>query len=563
MILLGKYPSIKLKSEYSAFIKFKTFDYSLVDKVKSLPVRHYITEEKVWEVPIESLNRVVNTFGVDNIQLFTEFPEYEEYIKYKEQHENGKKSAEELKEFYRTLVPEVEYNFKTAPQGHQIEAFNYALHYDSIFITDVMGLGKTKQSLDIADYKRHIGEVKHCLIICGLNSLKYNWVDEIDKHSWNNVQVIDGTKQKKMKKLQNISEYYYNIINVEMLRDETIVELLEHYIEDGTIGMIIADEVHKMSNHRSTQGSNLARLKGARYKIALTGTPITKRVERLWNLLTWMGIISDTYWNFVKRYCVLGGFSGYDVVGYKNMPELHEILDRYQIRRTKDILDLPPKVYQTVYVEMTKDQKSEYEVIKRGIIRDIESGDVKHINPAVATIKLRQFTDQVKVKAIKSLVEELKDDGNSTVIFSQYRDGLFVLKEELTERGTYEPFIMTGDDAVEVRQKMVKEFQESAVPRTIMGTIATMGTGYTLTKSSYVIFLNKDWTVGNNAQAEDRCHRIGTTSTVNVISVIVKDSVDERVEEILENDQFYIDQVVDGVIRFKNTTDVLTKLLDL
>lgn len=563
MILIGRYPSIKLKSEYSLFIKFEKFDMSLVDKVKSFPIRQYIPEDKVWEVPISSINRVVRSFGVENIKAFTEFPEYEQYLSEVEAKKKGKKSIEELKEYYRTLKCEVDYKFKTAPQGHQIESFNYAIHNNSLFITDVMGLGKTKQALDIMDYKKEQGLAKHCLIICGLNSLKYNWLDEIKKHSWNNAQVIEGTKKKRKEKLEQSWQFYYSIINVEMLRDDEIFEIIEEKVKSGFFTGIIADEVHKMTNHKCKQGENFGTLKSAKYKLALTGTPITKRIEKMWNLLTWMGIIEEGYWGFVKRYCVLGGFSGYQPTGqYKNLEELHEIVDKYQIRRTKDILNLPPKVYQTIYVEMNKDQLSEYNQIKRGIIRDIESGNTKNINPAVATIKLRQFTDAVKQDAIKKLIEELYENNNSAVVFSKYKDGLYALHESLKE--TYNPFIMTGNiKDTGIRQEMVNNFQNSTNAETIMGTIDTMGTGYTLTKSNYVIFLNKDWVVGNNQQAEDRCHRIGTVDTVTVISVIVKDSVDERVEEILENDQFYIDQVIDGVVRFKSNKDLLSKLLDL
>lgn len=559
MIQIGKYPSIKIKSEFSMFLKF-AYNQVLVDKVKSLPVRHWISENKVWEVPIDSINRVITTFGIDNIQLFTEFPEFDEYVAYREKKMLGKKTPEELKAYYKTIKCDIDYKFKTAPQGHQIEAFNIGLTSNSLFITDVMGLGKSKEAIDIVDYRRQNKEIKHCLIICGLNSIKYNWIGEIHKHSSNNVQVIDGPKKKKIEKLQNSWQFFYNVINVEILRDERMIEVLEKMVNEGYFGAIIFDECHKVGNHKSAQGSNLNRLNNAKLKIGLTGTPITKRVERLWNLLNWMGIISEPYWTFIKRYCVTGGYTGYEVIGYKNMDELHEILDRYQIRRTKEILDLPPKIYQTITVEMTKEQRKEYDEIKRGIIRDIESGDMKVVNPAVATIKLRQYTDQVKVEAIKNLIEELHENDNSAVIFSQYRDGLFALKDSLSE---YDTFLMNGDIKTDVRQNMVEKFQNSTLAQYMLGTIATMGTGYTLTKSNYVIFLNKDWTCGNNSQAEDRCHRIGTTETVTVISVIVKDSVDERVEEILENDQFYIDQVVDGIVRFKNPKEMLSKLLDL
>lgn len=559
MILLGKYPSINFNTEYSAFLKF---DYNkvLVDKVKSLPTRKYVADQKVWEVPIASLNRIVKLFGVDNIQKFTDFPEYDTYIEYHKKHVQGKMTIEEQKAYYRTLKMEVEFKTKTAPKGHQVEMFNKALHTDSILLTDVMGLGKTAQSLYVADYKKSIGQVNGVLIICGVNSLKYNWVDEIEKHSFNSCQVIEGPKKKRLDKLEHFNDYLFNIINVEMLRQEEYVQAFEQLIAENKLQLIIADEVHKMTNHTCSQGANLLRLNPP-YKLGLTGTPITKHIEKFWSILSWMNIINDNYWNFRKRYCILGGYTGNEVTGHQNLDELNETLDRYQVRRTKEILDLPPKIYQTYYVTMTKDQASEYEVIKRGIIRDMESGDLKTVSPIVATGKLRQFTEQIKLDAIKELVEELHENDNSCVIFSPFKKELYTLKDEVLDK--YKPYLITGDEKdSEKRQFYVNEFQSNPRPQVMMGTIATLGTGYTLTKSNYVIFLSKDWIVGNNQQAEDRCHRIGSTDTVTIISVIVKGTIDERVEEILENDQFYIDQVVDGKFPFKDNQAVWHKIFD-
>lgn len=573
MIIIGKYPSIKLKSENSLFIKFKKFDQSLVDKVKSLPLRYYIPDEKVWEVPITDIDRVVNTFGIDNIQVFNDFSEFTEYSNYLQSLKKGKKSIAELKEYYRTLRPKVDYKFKTEPQGHQIESFNLSLQEPAMFITDVMGLGKTKQALDIMDYRKSIGLVKHVLVICCINSNKYNWVREIAKHSWNNCQVIDGTRKQKIEKLNLSWMFFYNIINVESLRSsigydtdgneiETngeIIQFLEKAFDNGLFNAVIIDEAHKMNNHRSQQGKNLNRIH-CDYKIALTGTPITKHVDKVWNILHWFGVITEPYWKFRQRYCELGGYTGYDVIGYKNLEELHQRIDRVQVRRTKDILDLPPKTYKTVYVEMTKEEKKQYNEIREGIIKDIESGEVDYVNPAVATIRLRQYTDTLKIPKIKELVDDIVDNDGACTIFSCYKDGLFELAHNLKE---YDPLILTGDvKKVEDKQALVDQFQTNKNNKVMMGTIQAMSTGFTLTKASYVIFLNKDWTVTNNRQAEDRCHRIGTTSNVTIITVLVKDSIDERVEEILNSDEVYIDRVVDGKITFKlGNKEMLNKLL--
>lgn len=529
------------------FLKFN-YNQETVARVKSLPVRFYEPENKVWEVPIQDIDRVVKLFGKDNVVAFNEFPEFIEYIEGLTT--VNKKSIDELIQYYETIKPEAEFKFKTKPDGHQIEAFNFGLTRDVMFITDEMGLGKTMMALNLMDYRKEIGKVKHVLVICGVNGLKYNWVEEIKKHSYNNCQVIDGTKAKRIEKIQSYWQFFYNIINIESLRDEAILEFLSKLCSSGKISGIIIDEFHKANNHKSQQGKGLREL-DAKYKIALSGTPITKRIDKSWSMLNWMGIENSTYWNFVKRYCYLGGYTGWEPTGeYKNLDELHERFDRYQIRRTKDILKLPPKIYQTIYVEMTKDERNEYTQIKRGILRDIESGDVRFINPAVATIKLRLFTDKIKTRALKNTITSLIEDNEQPcVVFSMYKEGLYILQEELKD---FKPLLLTGDILkAEDKQKVIKAFQDEKESNVLMGTIQAMGTGYTLTRASYVNFLNKSWTVTDNIQAEDRCHRRGTTGSVTVVTYIVKNSVDERVEEILANDKIYIDKVVDGVPIFK------------
>lgn len=576
MILVGKYPSIKVQNAtHSLFVKFN-YDAEKVAKIKSLPVRFYEPNNKVWEVPMSDMDRVVNLFGVENIRIFNEFPEFEQYLRIREQKAKNAKSVDELIAYYENLKPEVEYNFKTKPDGHQIESFNTALHLDSLFITDAMGLGKTKQAIDICDYKKHVGLAKHVLIVCGVNGLKYNWMEEIKKHSWNNCQVIDGTTTQRLEKLMGYWKYFYNIINIESIRnnakfdkkgtlikenDNPILNLLIKLCDSGKFEVIVVDEFHKANNHKSQQGLGLRCLK-AKYKIALSGTPITKRIERAWSILNWMGLETAKYWNFVKRYCVLGGFSGWEPTGeYKNLDELHERFDRFQIRRTKDILKLPPKVHKYVYVDMNTDEHNEYMDIKRGIIRDVESGDIKQINPAVATVKLRLFTDKIKARAIKEIIEELQDNDNPCVIFSMYKEGLYTLQKELAE---YNPLLLTGDiTSASKKQEIINAFQEEKRSDVLMGTIQAMGTGYTLTRSQYVVFLNKMWICTDNEQAEDRCHRRGTTGSVTVISVIVKNSIDERVEEILANDKMYIDKVVDGIPVFKmSNRQIFNKLME-
>lgn len=574
MIYVGKYPSINLKSENSMFVKFVKFDQLILDKIKSLPVRKYVPDEKVWEIPISDIDRLVNTIGLDNISLFTEFKEFDSYVKYHNEVKLGRKSPEELKEYYKNLQSIVDYNFKTKPRGHQIEAFNIGIQNDVLLITDEMGIGKTKESLDIMDYRKFTGACKHVLVICGVNSLKYNWVNEIAIHSWNNCQVIEGTKKQKLDKLQASWMFYYTIINIEALRSKIcknkndpmygieqneLLSVVNNFCNHEYFSGIIFDEFHKCNNRKSQQGKSLDFL-NSKFKIAMSGTPITKRIEGSWNILRWLGIENSTYWNYVIRYCELGGFTGYQTTSYKNLDELHEKINRFQIRRTKDILDLPPKTHQTVYIDMTREETKSYKELKAGIINDLESGEIKFLNPLAATTKLRQFTDQLKLKAVQATVIDLHDNDEACAIFSCFKSPIYELESQLKH---YNPLILTGDiKKDDEKQNIVNTFQTNKRHSAIIGTIQAMGTGFTLTRASYVLFLNKSWIVGDNDQAEDRCHRIGTEKNVTIVSFIVKHTIDERVEEILANDKLYISKVIDGAPLFKvDKKDLLAMLM--
>jgi len=558
MIQVAKYPSIKVQnSKFSMFVKFK-YDPDTLALIKSLPSRYYEPTNKVWEVPISDMDRLVGVFGKENIEIFNDFPELMAYLHLKEIKKESL-SLEEKLEFYKNITCDIDYTFKTKPDGHQIECFNKGIKLDSMIITDVMGLGKTKEAIDLMDYRKSVGQIKHVLVICGVNNIKYNWhTIEIPKHSKHNSQVIDGSTDKKLEKLNSYWMFFYNIINIESLRNKKIVAKLSQMCESGAISGIIVDEFHRANNHKSEQGKGLREL-NAKYKIALSGTPITKRIDKSWSILNWMGLEESSYWGFKKRYCHLGGWTGYEVIGYKNLDELHERFDQYQIRRTKDILCLPPKTHQTIYLDMTTEEHNEYKQIKRGIIRDLESGALDKISPMAATIKLRFFTDTIKARAIKETIEELKENDQACVVFSMYKEALYSLANDIRK---FNPLVLTGDiSSAEQRQQMIKSFQEDAWSDVLIGTIQALGTGYTLTRSQYVLFLNKSWIVGENEQAEDRCHRRGTTGNVTVVTYIVRGTIDERVEDILKNDKVYIDKVIDGVPIFKNTASLWDTLL--
>lgn len=539
-------------------VSFK-YDPSTVAKIKELSQRRYLPEERAWEIPTYELPNLVDKIGLGNISA-------DEAITgaFKAQEIADKKEATAKR--LEGIKPVIEFGFKTAPLPHQIEAFNYGLERDRLLIGDEQGLGKTKESIDITVARKQ--ELNKCLIVCGVNSVKYNWDKEIRIHSREQAVIIDDkTMDGRVAQLLQWYEgaEYFGIINIESLRNDKIQETLYTGIRDGIIGAVIVDEIHKAKNGASQQGKALRTLKTP-IRIGLSGTPMNK-AEDLWNILTWLGAEKRSFYAYKNTYCIMGGYGGYKVVGHKNLDSLNAQLNTVMIRRKKEeVLDLPPKVYTTEYVELTKRQQSIYRDIKAGIIAELED-ILSSINPLSCTLRLRQLTgglfteDNPKLDRVKDMLEEeIIPNGHKAIIFSQWESITEQYIEALRE---YNPIYITGKVSPEDRQREVERFQNDPSCKLAIGTIGAMGTGLTLNKASYVFFTDKKWNSGENEQAEDRAHRIGTAGTVNIISLVAKDTIDEGVEEYLIENKELFEKVVDGKGSRADLKNVLNKLLKI
>ena len=537
------------------------YDIQTLNKVKSLAERRYLPEDRAWEIPAHELPNLMQIFE-GQIQADDEIMGA---LKEKEIADKREATQNRLK----GIKPVIEFDFKTDPLPHQIEAFNYGLEHNSLLLGDQQGLGKTKESIDIAVARKK--EIYKCLIVCGVNSVKYNWQEEIGKHSSEKSTIIDDkTMDLRVKHLNEWykGNEYFGIINIESLRNEKIQDALYIGIKDGFIGAVIVDEIHKAKNGQSQQGKAL-RILRTPIKIGLTGTPIMSKAEDLWNILTWLGVEKRNVWQFRNAYCVMGGYGNYKVVAYKNLESLNGLLNTVMLRRTKaEVLDLPPKTYITEYVELPRKSQILYKQIRDGIVEELED-ILANPNPLTSTLRLRQLTSgdpnlteyNPKLDRIKEILEdEIIPNGEKAIIFSQWST---IAKDLGLELQKYDPIVITGEVTPEQRQKLVNEFQNNPHCRVAIGTIGAMGTGLTLNKANHVFFMDKAWTSGENEQAEDRAHRIGTTGTVNIISMVCKGTIDEAIEGYLKENKDLFDRVVDGKGSSVDMRALLNKLLKL
>ena len=559
MIKIDIRPAKKCNGDWALFVSFP-YNTEIVNVIRSLPSRYWDGTKKEWEVPFNKLST-----------LMTELCQFPMEV--------NADSAEVFEKKRSVAVIPHNFEFRTKPFDHQIDGFNYGLEHDKWLLGDEQGLGKTKQVIDIAVAKKLEKGYKHCLIICGVNGLKWNWQNEINTHSNETGWILGqrkktrgwkvGSNKDKLYDLTHLPEIesYFLITNVESLRDTEIATQVAQLCKNGTIGMVAIDEIHKCKNPTSQQGKGILKVQ-PEYRIAMTGTPLMNTPLDLYIILKWLGYEKHAFYSFKQHYCTFGGFGGHEIIGYKNLGELQNQLSEIMLRRLKsEVLDLPDKVFIDEYVEMTGKQEQIYKEVTAELRMNIDRIKTA-ANPLAQLIRLRQATgytgilsssikESAKLDRMEELVEEATANGQKVVIFSNWTDMTDIVCQRLRH---YKPAVITGATQDEDRQRMVRTFQSDPNCKVIVGTIGAMGTGLTLTAGTVEIFLDEPWTMAAKDQAIDRCHRIGAKSNVTIYTLLAKDTIDERIHELVQKKGAMSDAIIDGKI-VGNRSDLVDYLL--
>ena len=562
----------KLNGDYALFIS-SDYDTRIVNYMRELPSKFWHSDTKIWEIPFNKLGDMVSKLSWSQFDITGQYVSLEK----------------------KKIETPAGFEFKTKPYEHQLEGFDFGLQYDRWLLGDEMGLGKTKQVIDIAVAKKLQRGYKHCLIVCGVNGLKWNWKNEVAVHSNEQAYILGqrtvrdktviGSSLDKLTDVEMLDSNpaYFIITNIESLRykewtgeyrkdrrgHEVKVyryPITDKLIEAG-IDMIAFDECHKAKNPESEQGEQLLRLT-AETMIAMTGTPLMNHPMDLFIIFKWLGYEKHSFYSFKNHYCVMGGYGGYEVVGYKNMGELQSQLNDIMLRRRKEeVLDLPEKTYIDEYVDMTDKQKLIYDEVSTEIKMNIDQIKMAQ-NPLAELIRMRQATgytgilsskikESAKLDRMEELVEEAVENGKKVVIFSNWTQ---ITEEVINRLTSYNPLIITGETKDEQRQLYVDKFQNDDKYKVIIGTIGAMGTGLTLTTGSVEIFLDEPWNMALKEQAIDRCHRIGQKDNITIYTLICRNTIDQRIHELVEKKGAISDALVDGITK-ENNEEVLNFLL--
>lgn len=314
--------------------------------------------------------------------------------------------------------------------------------------------------------------------------------------------------------------------------------------------------VHNCKSTTSAQGKNLLKLKKARYKVAATGTLLLNNPLDTYVPLKWIGAERANHTNFKYYYCNYGGPFGNDLLGFKNLDVLKNQLDKYSLRRTKDILNLPDKVVINEYVDMNDSQQIFYDNIRQGIIDQVDKVHMSTANLLAMVSRLRQATAcpsvlttenivSSKVDRAIDLTEQIISSGDKVVIFSTFKETVYKLISELEKFGLV---VATGDNNDFEIEEAKHKFQTDPETKVFLGTWQKCGTGITLTAGSYMIFLDHPWTAAQCEQAEDRIHRIGTNKSVTIYRLITRNTIDERVLELVNDKRALSSYIIDDQV---------------
>lgn len=568
----------KASSQMSYFINFPYSEY-LVLTLKQLPKRCYHADSKTWEVPAMYKDEL-NAW----LQKVTGNGEHDII-------ENGLKKDMTKLDFQVSNTCDIDLSKVKLPKlntkipllKHQEDAVKYGILKGSFLLGDEMGLGKTASAIHYALYMKKQHKYKHCLVIAGINGLKWNWLREIEKHS-NEKGWVLGMRQKKrqahvwtvkstqtvLEDLTHLPNFYFLVINIEKIRDANINKKLIKLINDGEIEMVIIDECQVVKSSKSQQTKSFLALRPPT-RLAMTGTPMMNNPLELWTIFNWLGVDNHSFYDFRNYHSVFGGYMNKQIVEYKNLDDIQSKLQTCMLRRlSKNVLDLPEKVETLEYIEMNDKQWGIYDEVRKQILNEIDKIRLQP-NPLTSLIRLRQATADTgllsstvqvsaKMDRLEEIAEELVENGKKFIVFSNWSK---VIAEAERRLSKYKPAVIVGEVKEEHREMEIARFRTDKDCHCIMGTTTALGTGYTLTEATTVIFLDDPWNRATKDQAEMRALRIGQGESVNVITLICAGTIDERIEEIVykkgvlteavvdldPNDNTKIDKILDHLLR--------------
>jgi len=329
--------------------------------------------------------------------------------------------------------------------------------------------------------------------------------------------------------------------------------------------LIILDECHYIKNEAAQRTKIIKKVfKDIPKKILISGTPIKSRPMEFFSILNFLRPEEfNSSHEFGKRYGA--GFQdnfGWKYDGASNLEELFERVQPYFLRRLKsDVLELPPKTFVNIPIELTNKQMKDYGKVEEGVVEQLEGEDNSGEKKSALEIilELKRYVSTIKVKESIPIIKDIIEQGEKIVVFSEFQDTAEAIRDAFAGQSV----MIHGSVGTEERDQAVQQFQDPKSDiKVFSGTIGAAGVGLTLTRASNLIFIGSAWTSGDMEQAEDRVHRASTTaSKVTIMTLYCENTVDEYIMQLLQDKAQVVSKALDNKVANKtvNQTDSLSQ----
>ncbi len=450
-----------------------------------------------------------------------------------------------------SLYPESAFNFQGLlkfPQGKTLLPFQrdgvtFLIEREKALLADEMGLGKSIQAITAARLLFRAGVIQRCLVICP-KSVLIDWANKFKEWAPElKTTTIQGSASSRR-------GLWYRRSRVSLVTYDTLKEDVPDLGKDEdyslNFDLVILDEIQRIKN-RSTQTFKAVNKVGGRRRWGLSGTPLENRVEDLTTIFSYL--TPDLFRSFEVD-------SPYYVKA---------AIKPFTLRRVKKAVlkDLPKKTHDKILLELGGRQRGAYNRAERtGVIALKEKGKTATVTHVMALIsKLKQICnlepvsgESCKLEYVEDVLENLDETGEKMIIFSQYPEKtLKLIKPRL---GRFNPLIYQGSLTSKQRDAVLQRFKEDADARVLLISLKAGGLGLTLTMANYVVHFDSWWNPATMSQAEDRTHRIGQKKNVFIASLITRDTVEERIQRILEDKRALFKEVMEEI-----SDEGLTRLL--
>ena len=435
-------------------------------------------------------------------------------------------------------------------------------------LADEMGLGKTIQVIYYIKQMLKDNPTSKFLIVVP-TSLAYNWEHEFDSFASQIKKAICiGSKEKRKHILKDLNKINVIITTYGLLRED------EEIYENLNFNTMIIDEAQNIKNNHAGITKVVKSIK-AETKFALTGTPLENSILELWSIFDFImpGYLANLT-KFQSKYKI----KDFDEDSEILIKGLSKQINPFILRRKKSdvVKELPEKLINDIYIDLKDEQKKLYVAelnrVKEEMDKIIKEEGMNKARFLILQLltKLRQicidpsivydnYTDgSNKIEQLENIVSEYTKNNHKVLIFSSFKTALNIVKEKLNN-AKIKTYMIDGSVPAKTRIEMVDNFNENDDIKVFLIMLKSGGTGLNLASADVVIHLDLWWNPQAENQATDRAHRIGQTNTVEVIHLINKGTIEEKILELQNKKRILSDKLIDGEIRDKNIISELTK----